>query len=452
MRRVPLAALLAILALAGCGKKAEQLVAPPPPPPSVTGVFPVARSTRVPYDTEIYVEFGEALDTTTVNTDNIFLKLDTQRYAFEPRYDAARRRLTVVPLAPLRLRRTYTIEITKRVRTASGRALGDPFFWQFTTTSLRRLEHPSPGDAATHESPFAALVWDSTEAEAGLVQYTVWEGLDSATVAARGADGRSLYEWWYLSRSRTPLSARRFWAVRALNRDTGETADSPVWRYDVVPPGLPVDTVWVPCLDFGYFTPSSTGGRSVCRGGPWSGPGYNNGLWWRIPQRTGGWRLAGQDLLLAYSFFGGTQLPGVSLFPTSGAFDPCRVTLQSPAPTAAEAASGLRVGTRDVLRYRSDYFAAHLEASARYHRVTGYTIVSTNWLVSSATTGVDTTRGTLQLFAYRLPPAVIEANERLEAESSARREADRLRGTALARPAPEPRARIGERRAGFTAH
>ncbi len=230
-----LAIVVALALGAGCGRKAK-VVAPDMAvllPPHVTGVFPAARSGKIDYDTAIWARFDEPLDSTTVNTTNIYLKIDTRRIPIDVALVDTARRVVLRPRQPLDIRRTHTIEITPRVRTRAGHGFKDTFFWQFTTLSVRRIETPVPGAGATGRSPMEPLLWDSTETSAGPIQYRLYVGTDSSQVAAGAAHTEDLVRSWYLPTIHWDPGTPWYWKVRVQNEDTGDESTGPVWRFDV---------------------------------------------------------------------------------------------------------------------------------------------------------------------------------------------------------------------------
>src|SRR5258706_12199608 len=86
----PAALLPALLALGvlGCGSGRVVSKTPDATPPEVLSTQPVARSTGVIYDTPITVDFAADMDVTTLTTQNVFLKLDTQRVPLNLSWDA----------------------------------------------------------------------------------------------------------------------------------------------------------------------------------------------------------------------------------------------------------------------------------------------------------------------------------------------------------------------------
>jgi len=242
--------------LAGCS--AKKLVAQPVvlPPPEVVGTTPAARSTGVVYDTSIAVDFAADMDASTFTTRNVFLKLDTQRVPIDLTWNAASRRLTIVPQAVLQLRRTYTVELGSGVHTAEGGSLGpDGWFFQFTTNGARRPTTMRPLAGAADESPFVMTSWDSTEISVGNISYEVWSGLDSASVAARaGTPTATVPTARWLPTAAWPLGQRVFWAVTVVNATLGERLDGPVQSFATLPPGLAEDSLIVKANDYGYNT------------------------------------------------------------------------------------------------------------------------------------------------------------------------------------------------------
>lgn len=261
-----LACLIAVLVATGCGGKTG-VVTPPAEelPPQVVEVYPAANHTGVAYDvSEIWVRFAEPLDSSTVNSGNVFLKLDTRRHPVSIAWDSGTRRIVIHPQQPLRLADTYTVELGADLATAAGARLGSVYWWQFRVSGLRRLQHPLPASEATGESPFAPLSWDRTESSAGPVTYELYVGRDSAAVAARSIPpaARSGQSQYYLLGQAWQNGARYYWSVSCQNTALSEHQDGPVWTFETAPLGAPTDSIAIPAARWAYFTRSS--GRSFC--------------------------------------------------------------------------------------------------------------------------------------------------------------------------------------------
>ena len=239
------------LATAGCGHRSEQPTAPAGMPPQVEAVRPQARSTGVSFDTDIWVQFAEPLDSLTVTTRNVFFKLDTRRLPISVAWEAPTRRIRVTPQVALGARKTYTVELSPDLTTAAGAKLGTLYFWQFTTVSVRRPAVPGPAAGASGESPFVSLRWNGTEASAGVLEYEVLANPDSAQVALGNAPlVARVGDPAYVPSERWAQGASLFWSVTAHNLDTGESAAGPVWRFDTAPEGAPIDSVEVPLSEW----------------------------------------------------------------------------------------------------------------------------------------------------------------------------------------------------------
>lgn len=162
--RVAWLALAAILFSPGCSHHEKTTAPAAKLPPSVEAVEPVARAQRVWYDTEIWAQFKEPLDPATVTAATVFLKIDTRRISCRVSYDAATRRIRIVPAAALTLSETYTVELRPGLMTADGGTFDEVWFWQFTVFGLRRLEAPKPDSGATGQPPLATLGWGAARA------------------------------------------------------------------------------------------------------------------------------------------------------------------------------------------------------------------------------------------------------------------------------------------------
>ena len=252
--RLAAAALPFALLLAGCGSKNPVAKPVTPAPPEVVGTMPPARSTGVPYDTPIWLDFGTDMDASTMTSSNVFLKLDTQRVPITTTWDPAARRLRLFPGALLALRHTYTVEIGSGMKTAEGTSLSTgAWYFQFGTNGERRPSTPRPHPGDSNESPFVMVSWDSTELAAGNISYELWSGLDSTAVAARaGSPTATLSKSRWLPTVAWPLGQRVFWSVTVVNGTIGERLDGPVQSFSTLPAGFVEDSLAVKASDYGY--------------------------------------------------------------------------------------------------------------------------------------------------------------------------------------------------------
>jgi len=257
------------LMLVGCGgDDGGGPTSPEPPPPTVpdliASVSPASRARQIQPDAAIWCEFKEPLDPATVSVQNVRLKIDTRRLTIGVDYDPTTRRIRVYPTGPLTLRRTYTVELDDQIHTASGAALTGGYFWQFTTTTVRMPQSPRPMNRITGESPFVLLQWQGiTEASAGVVEYEVRTGADSATVAdSATAPVGVVRVGRFLTHTRWNQDATNWWSVRARNIETHEAVSSPAWRFECLPASTPSDTVDAPFVDNAWFQVSQN--RSFC--------------------------------------------------------------------------------------------------------------------------------------------------------------------------------------------
>lgn len=241
-----LAAVLAIAAAAGCSKHKAGPTAPEAPlGPQVARVFPPARSAHILYNTAIWVEFVGPLDPASVNTKNVFLKVDTKRLPIVVSWDPARNRITITPTGLLSLLRTHTVELSANLKTADGSPLGQSWSWQFTTLGIRPPLAPTPIDRATGESPFASLTWLGTDASVGLISYDVFASTDSAALANHAAPMlEHVYEANFTPSTRWGQDQAIYWQVRTINSTSAESLFGDVWRFDPLPVTTPIDTVF----------------------------------------------------------------------------------------------------------------------------------------------------------------------------------------------------------------
>ncbi len=272
----------ALLAFApACGKK-ESIVAPRSNvPPEITGLFPVPRSTGIVYDTPIYAQFDRALDASTVDTTTVFLKVDTRRTSITVEYLNVVNRIQITPRATLELNKTYTVELSPRVKTPGGDSLGAKVVWQFSTNSVRRLTYTMP-PAGALEGPHAMLAWTGNGGPSNTYLYEVFASTDSAAVANRTAPMiQSAVYVNCLPRSHWTAGARTYWAVNTVNLVTGERFLNDVSSFDVYEGFAPTDTLIIPLIDYGG---AGSNNRTQFCATPTmtTGAGFNSGIRWNL--------------------------------------------------------------------------------------------------------------------------------------------------------------------------
>ena len=402
-----LAAALLLALAAGCGGESKPPLAPvdeTPPgnlPPPIETVYPAARSTGVIYDTDIWVRFSEALDPASVNEHTVFFKLDTVRYPVTLTYDAASRTIRVAPGVRLALLRTYTVEITSGVRTASGQAL-TPGFWQFRTNGLRRLENPVPAPGTNDESPFTYLGWDETEPAAGAVSYKVYAGTDSAAVAARGTPISNVAVGSIIPSQPWGFSTRLYWTVTALNQTSNERLDSPVWSFTTLPAGLPIDSVVVSATEWGQY--DRTLNMMTCLGEfIFAGTRYNGGIHWPQREIVPGLKLARARIRM-YGVSANPLTGAPSIYAVKDAWASCSYTTFVPSAEGVKLADAFRIGLSPYIAFESDPLTARIEAVGRGGPVYGFSLRASA-TVSFPSPIYGTDGPLLTLYYYRVPPA-----------------------------------------------
>jgi hypothetical protein len=272
----------ALLAFApACGKK-ESIVAPVSNvPPAITGLFPVPRSTGIVYDTPIYAQFDRALDARTVDTTTVFLKVDTKRTSIAVEYLNVVNRIQITPRTALELNKTYTVELSPRLKTPGGDSLGAKVVWQFSTNSVRRLTYTMPPNGAL-EGPHAMLAWSGNGGPSNNYLYEVFASTDSAAVANRTAPMiQSAVYVNCLPRSSWTAGVRTYWAVNTVNLVTGERFLNDVSSFDVYEDFAPTDTLIIPLTDYGG---AGSNNRTQFCATPTmtTGTGFNSGIRWNL--------------------------------------------------------------------------------------------------------------------------------------------------------------------------
>jgi hypothetical protein len=349
---------------------------------------PVARSSDVVYDTPISVDFSAEMDASTLTTGNVFLKLDTQRVPIVLAWNAGTRRLEIRPQALLRLRRTYTVELTGAVRSADGTSIGDAgWYFQFTTNSTRRPASARPRTGDADESPFVMLSWDSTETGVGTISYEVWSGLDSAAIAVRAGTPTVITpRARLLPEARWPLGEKIYWAITVVNAATGERLRGPVHSFTTLPNGVAVDSLLVRGQDYGInyliFSSSPIYPYQFCSSDSvWSVTNTQGWMTFPLSGLPADVRVASARLEVHTFSHYVSRLPTTTLTLWSSKLDwprPCRSNIQfrESLPIQDQAiATGRQESDRRIL-YVSDLLASHVEASVRRGGFFGYEFVS----------------------------------------------------------------------------
>lgn len=366
---------------AGCSKDEGGPTTPVVPPPAlIAAVSPADRARGVQPGTGIWCEFKEPLDPATVTTTTVRLKVDTQRLTVGVYYEASTRRIHVVPVDPLDLRHTYTVELGDGIRAASGGALTGGYYWQFTTTSLRMPQSPRPMNGVSDESPFVLLQWSGlTEASAGDVVYELRVGPDSATVLDSTTTPLATTPGSrYLPVARWPQDRTVWWSVRARNLDTDETLWGRAWRFDCLPESTPSDTVDVPFRDNAFFQVSVN--RSFCFADSIvTGNLFTSYYRWEYPVIDSTRKLA--SAMVELSPWARSQpyvAAGVTLWASTGDWGTCSAGF--PGPPFVDEASGKLADAEilrpDRVRFSTDALIAHAEAKVRYGGYYGYVVRS----------------------------------------------------------------------------
>ena len=409
-------AALALLLPMACGQRRTTPMQPEPVAlsPEVTAVSPPPRSTFVPYDSlHIWAEFAAPLDSTSVSTLTVFLKIDTRRLAVAVTWDGAHRRIVLTPLSAVELQQTYTVVLAPDLRSASGVSLGTTWSWQFTVNSVRRPSAPQPPIGTVGESPFVSLAWTGNGSTDGAAVYEVFAGRDSAAVAARsvpivyaGALTR------ILPPTRWPQDGPVYWAVNTVGQATRERLRGPVWRFTTVPASTPVDSLQVP-LDYSAYSYYESQGwaATICKGSNIIvGPGYNAGIVWDLSGVPRTVRLADARMTLSAmaGYESALSASTTSIWYATTRWDCIRTRPNGPPWT--DEVNG-RLATRQLdapgrARFESDTLTAHLEACVRLSGYYGY-VLRSNRVVYLASQTDPFLRPTLTLYYYRPPAAAL---------------------------------------------
>jgi Big-like domain-containing protein len=399
-RRCRLGVVLPLLLATACSKKETPTQPEVKLPPEVVSVEPQPRASGVWYDTAIWAQFAEPLDSTTVTSRTVLLKQDTQRLSARIDYDATLQRVVVRPQVPLPLDRTLTVELGPGLRTLDGGQFGQTYFWQFKTNGLRRVELVGPSDRSPFESPAAALLWTPTEAAAGIIRYQLYVSTDSSQVASRAFVPLAATRPFYLPTTKWPQGARMFWSVRAQNQTTGESLDGPTWSFDTAPVGTEIDSMEVPISWWGILNKRT----NVRTCGPVTmstvSSDYISALRWQLEVAPRDVKLASVRMY-AQSTTTVAVARSPALQPTQADMPACEI--QQPGPpfpdyTLPTITAGGE-GTNPVfLHWETDFFTAHVQAAITYGGFYGYVMTSNG--------NVTYILPRLMLIMYRVPPSL----------------------------------------------
>jgi Bacterial Ig-like domain/Cytochrome c len=129
--------LLACAVLTGCGERGSI------PPPTVVETSPTSGATLVPNTAPVSAVFDHAMDPAGLTAESFTITCpDADGITADVSYDAAARRATLTPAAPLPADVTCTATITTAARNVFGVALAGNVRWSFGTTfDVAMVEH-----------------------------------------------------------------------------------------------------------------------------------------------------------------------------------------------------------------------------------------------------------------------------------------------------------------------
>jgi hypothetical protein len=405
------------IACAGCGGKSGGPTAPAANlPPTVMATSPPARSAHISTEIAIWAQFDRPLDASTVDTKHVALKIDTRRLPISVAYDAAHQRIVITPASELALFTTHTVEFQPGLRTADGDSLGATYFWQFTTLGVRRPRAPYPADRASGESPFVELLWQGTESTAGGILYDLYVDPDSNAVATHSSVPWHLATARLLPVTRWPQAGPMYWAVHTANQSTGEQLDGPVWRFDPLPAGTPVDSVFVPLNNWWYGNPANLNTYSYfCQASKLvAGANFDNLEQWDLSALGPDARFASVGVMVMPTITYRDGNPrGLAVYSLLSTGRPCAQSTRSPfdlpkpdqllAPAAA--LSDLH------LRMSSDALAAVIESMARRGTLDALELRASARIEFLAGGGglTDPNAPRLVIYVYRRPPPALHS-------------------------------------------
>ena len=387
MRRPSLPVLVLTIALSGCSKHTTDSTAPPtaPPVPELVAESPAARSPSALYDTDIWAEFDRALNPRTVDTLNVYLKLDGQRIPIVVSYDTTLKRVTVKPRMVLDLQHTYTVEFSTAVKGADGSPLAPGVFYQFTTNSLRRPTYDFPV-APSLEGPVATLGWGGTQGPTNNIFYELYASTDSNAVLARTAPmlARNVFTRFVPSVA-WPLGATVYWALTVENETTHERLAGSMVSFQTLDAATPLDSVTISTRDHGGraltgFTQQQCGLQNFTTGGP-----ANGAVHWEVSPIPVDARLQSVSLKLNIWSADTSTVEGAqpALWMAQNEWVAC--SMNAPGPPYYELTGFLATATTEdskAAMFSSDRLAGLLEAQLRSRGLLYGTIVRASHAVS----------------------------------------------------------------------
>jgi len=410
MRRLSLPVLVLIAALSGCSKHTTDSTAPPqaPPVPELVVMSPPARSPSALYDSDIWAQFDRPLNPRTVDTLNVYLKLDGQRTPITVSYDTTLKRVTLKPRVVLELQRTYTVEFSTAVKGADGTPLASGVFYQFTTNSLRRPTYDFPV-APSLEGPVATLGWGGTLGPTNNLFYELYASTDSNAVIARTAPmlARSVFTRFVPSVA-WPMGATIYWALTVENLTTHERLAGSLVSFQTLDASTPLDSVTISTRDHGgraatIFTQQQCNLQNFTTGGT-----FNGAVHWDVGQIPGNARLQSVSLKLNIWSADTSTVQGAqpALWMAQNEWLAC--TMNAPGPPYNELTGLLATATTEDSRtavFNSDRLTGLLEAQLRGRTLLYGTLVRASHAVSfhSETSGDLASRPSAVVRFYRLP-------------------------------------------------
>ena len=410
MRRLSLPVLVLIAALSGCSKHTTDSTAPPaaPPVPELVVMSPPARSPSALYDSDIWAEFDRPLNPRTVDTLNVYLKLDGQRLPITVSYDTTLHRVTLKPRVVLDLQRTYTVEFSTAVKGTDGAPLPPGVFYQFTTNSLRRPTYDFPV-APSLEGPVATLGWGGTQGPTNNIFYELYASTDSNAVLSRTAPMlvRNVFTRFVPSVA-WPMGATIYWSLTAENLTTHERLAGSMVSFHTLDASTPLDSVTISTRDHGgrgtsVFIQQQCNQQNFTTGGA-----SNGAVHWDVGRIPDGARLQSVSLKLNIWSADTSTVQGAQpeLWLTQNDWLACSVN--TPGPPYYELTGFLATATTEDSKsavFSSDRLAGLLEAQFRNRGLLYGTLIRAIHAVSfhSELSGDFPGRPSAVVRFYRLP-------------------------------------------------
>ncbi|HEV2106434.1 MAG TPA: hypothetical protein VGU27_11975, partial [Candidatus Eisenbacteria bacterium] len=149
------------------------------------------------------------------------------------------------------------------------------------------------------EGPLSALGWGGNGPPVATIAYDVYVGTDSALVDTRQVPPQPRTPFvQLLPAARWPLGAVFYWAVTAVQLQTGERLNGALRRFRTLPADTPVDSLTLAVGAWGGASRTNASLQRCSLNAIFSGPDFTAGVEWDLAPLPAGSRLAAARLVL----------------------------------------------------------------------------------------------------------------------------------------------------------